>query len=386
MAVQHVDLSARDDFAAPPLSWADETLVLVATALPEAAARALPALVAEAAAHLLGIEHLIDLSVLDDSAVAATLTSEGPEAARVRDPALGPALEAYLSAALRTAGHSTASVAVMSAGPPRSSEARARELFEEKLLFLQARTRGQAEDASFRTEIAQIIEGGGVRTMFQAIVSAADGHVLGYEALSRGPSGHRWERPDHLLEAAHRAGLSSLVQWEMTRLARQRAQERLLPEGLLFVNSPDTSFWPDAPGEVGTDQAYLWPLARLVSEVSERLPIVNLPAIWSARDQGRAAGVRYALDDVGAGYAGLAALALLAPEFVKIDMALIRDCNQDPAKQAVIAALVQYAQQAEARVIAEGVETDEEARAVCDLGVDLIQGFLFSRPTEEPCR
>jgi EAL domain-containing protein (putative c-di-GMP-specific phosphodiesterase class I) len=274
----------------------------------------------------------------------------------------------------------------MSAGPPRSSEARARELFEEKLLFLQARTRGQAEDASFRTEIAQIIEGGGVRTMFQAIVSAADGRVLGYEALSRGPSGHRWERPDHLLEAAHRAGLSSLVQWEMTRLARQRAQERLLPEGLLFVNSPDTSFWPDAPGEVGTDQAYLWPLARLVSEVSERLPIVNLPAIWSARDQGRAAGVRYALDDVGAGYAGLAALALLAPEFVKIDMALIRDCNQDPAKQAVIAALVQYAQQAEARVIAEGVETDEEARAVCDLGVDLIQGFLFSRPTEEPCR
>jgi EAL domain-containing protein (putative c-di-GMP-specific phosphodiesterase class I) len=124
----------------------------------------------------------------------------------------------------------------------------------------------------------------------------------------------------------------------------------------------------------------------MVSEVSERSPIANLPAVWESRDRGRALGIRFALDDVGAGYAGLAALALLAPDFVKVDMALVRDCHRDPAKQAVIAALVLYAQRVGAVVIAEGVETPEESRVVCDLGVDLLQGFLFARPTEYPCR
>jgi EAL domain-containing protein (putative c-di-GMP-specific phosphodiesterase class I) len=254
-------------------------------------------------------------------------------------------------------------------------------------MALQVHTRRQAEDASFRTEIAQLLEGGAIRTMFQAIVGAADTQVLGYEALSRGPAGHRWEQPDLLLRASQRAGLSSLVQWEMARLARVRAKERLTSaDHLLFVNAPDTRFWPDAPAEDEEDSVRLWPLNLVVREVSERSPIANFPAVWEARDRGRARGVRFALDDVGAGYAGLAALALLAPEFVKVDMSLVRDCHRDAAKQAVIAALVLYAKQAGAAVIAEGVETADESRVVCDLGVDLLQGFLFARPVEDPCR
>jgi EAL domain-containing protein (putative c-di-GMP-specific phosphodiesterase class I) len=230
-----------------------------------------------------------------------------------------------------------------------------------------------------------MVEKGGIRTVFQAIVGASNGQVLGYEALSRGPAGHRWERPDLLLDAADRAGLSSLVQWEMLGLARLRAQQRLRSDHhLLFVNAPDMRFWPEAALDGGAERDAVWPWNRLVSEVSERAPIVNLPEVWETRDRGRARGIRFALDDVGAGYAGLAALALLAPEFVKVDMALIRDCHRDPAKQAVIAALVQYARRAGAAVIAEGVETADESRVVCDLGVDLLQGFLFGRPTEGP--
>jgi EAL domain-containing protein (putative c-di-GMP-specific phosphodiesterase class I) len=361
--------------------------VLIATAVPDTAGHDLPALVVQAAGDLLGPEHLLDLSILDDTAVVMTLGLDGPGASRVGDPALGPALEATLHAALRSAGHPYSSVAVATAGPPKSGGDRARELWQEKLMALQVHTRRQAEDASFRTEIAQLLEGGAIRTMFQAIVGAADTQVLGYEALSRGPAGHRWEQPDLLLRASQRAGLSSLVQWEMARLARVRAKERLTSaDHLLFVNAPDTRFWPDAPAEDEEDSVRLWPLNLVVREVSERSPIANFPAVWEARDRGRARGVRFALDDVGAGYAGLAALALLAPEFVKVDMSLVRDCHRDAAKQAVIAALVLYAKQAGAAVIAEGVETADESRVVCDLGVDLLQGFLFARPVEDPCR
>ena len=384
MAVQHI---AQSDVLAPSFdaeSRALETVVLVAVALPEAAGDALPPAVIEAAGNVIGADHVLAVAALDRISVMLRLRLAGGGTRRVVDPALAPALEAELAAVLSAGGHPHASVAVASAGPPKSERDRDRELWHEKLSQLHMRARRQAEDTSFRSEIAQILERGQIRTMFQAIVGAKDGQILGYEALSRGPAGHRWERPDLLLEAAQRGGMSSVVQWEMLRLARVRATERLRPDdALLFLNAPDMRFWPEAPLDGETDEG-LWPWNRVVSEVSERSPIANLPAVWETRDRGRARGIRFALDDVGAGYAGLAALALLAPEFVKVDMTLIRDCHLDPAKQAVIAALVQYARQAGAAVIAEGVETADESCVVRDLGVDLLQGFLYARPTEDP--
>lgn len=378
---------AQSDFLAPAFdaeSRGLETVVLVAVALPEAAGRDLPPSVIEAACNVIGADHVVEVSLLDSVSVVLRLRLAGAGARRVADPALAPALEAELAAVMSAGGHPDASVAVATAGPPESARDRDRELWQEKVTELHMRVRRQAEDTSFRAEIAQILERGQIRTMFQAIVGAADGRILGYEALSRGPAGHRWERPDLLLEAAQRSGMSSVVQWEMLRLARVRATERLRStDHVLFVNAPDMRFWPEAPLD-GDDEHPLWPWDRVVSEVSERSPIANLPAVWETRDRARRRGMRFALDDVGAGYAGLASLALLAPEFVKIDMALVRDCHLDPAKQAVIAALVQYARQTRAAVIAEGIETAEESRVVCDLGVDLLQGFLFARPTEDP--
>ncbi|MEA2637952.1 MAG: hypothetical protein QOE18_1009, partial [Chloroflexota bacterium] len=357
MAVQQI---AQSDFLVPSFdaeSRGLETVVLVAVALPEAAGHDLSRGVAEAAANVIGADHLLDVSVLDDVSVVLRLRLDGGGARRVADPALGPALEAELAAVLSAGGHPHASVAVSSAGPPMSERNRERELWHEKLVELHVRALRQAEDTSFSSEIAQILERGQIRTVFQAIVGASDHQVLGYEALSRGPAGHRWERPDLLLEAAQRGGMSSMVQWEMLRLARVRATERLSStDHLLFVNAPDMRFWPEARFD-GEGETVLWPWDRVVTEVSERSPIANLPEVWETRDRGRERGIRFALDDVGAGYAGLAALALLAPEFVKVDMSLIRDCDRDPAKQAVIAALVQYARQAKAAVIAEGVET-----------------------------
>ena len=361
-----------------------ETVVLVAAVVPGCAADMLSSVAGTVSERIVGADHITDISVRDESSVAVTLTTHGPRTQKVSDPALPLAVEADLTAALQAQGVDGASVAVLSSGAPSTWQRRVGTLWETQLIGLQKRAVRLAEDVSFRREIARFLELHTIRTVFQPIVSAKNGATIGYEGLSRGPIGHRWERPDLLLAAADRAGLSSLMQWEMMRLVRQRASD-CLPGGdrLLFINAPDTRFWPEAALETEADRA-AWPWARVVSEVSERTPLTNLPAVWEMRDRARARGVRFALDDVGAGYAGLAALALLAPDYVKIDMAIVRDCHLDTAKQAVIAALVQYAQRSGAVVVAEGVEASAEHEVVCALGVDLIQGFFIAPPSERP--
>lgn len=363
----------------------EETVVLVAAVVPNCAPARLSSVAATVYERILGAEHILDIAEQDQSTVVVTLSTHGPRAHKVSDPALALAVEADLSAALLAEGNRGASVAVLSNGAPSTWHRRMGALWEQRMASLRKQAVRRAEDASFRREIARFLELNSIRTVFQPIVSAKNGATIGYEGLSRGPVGHRWERPDLLLGAADRAGLISLVQWEMQRLIRNRASERLVArDRLLFINAPDTRFWPEAPPETDAERASAWPWTRVVSEISERTPITNLPAVWSMRDRGRARGVQFALDDVGAGYAGLAALALLAPDYVKIDMAIVRECHRDAAKQAVIAALVQYAQRSGAVVVAEGVETSAEHDTVCALGVDLIQGFFIAPPSERP--
>ena len=100
--------------------------------------------------------------------------------------------------------------------------------------------------------------------------------------------------------------------------------------------------------------------------------------------ESRQRGLRFALDDAGAGYAGLATLAVVAPEFIKIDMSLVRGCDTDRLKRGIIASLVHLSQLSGSEVIAEGVETQAELDVVANLGVRMIQGYVFARPVEMP--
>jgi EAL domain-containing protein (putative c-di-GMP-specific phosphodiesterase class I) len=179
--------------------------------------------------------------------------------------------------------------------------------------------------------------------------------------------------------------MAAMLEWEMLWLARLRASQRLPTSCLLFVNAPAMDRWPDW-GTSHRDHALPdhFPWDRCVVEVSERTPISNLPAVSEVRSQSRQSGVRFALDDVGAGYAGLAALALLEPDYVKVDATFIRRCDIDAGRQAVVVALVQYARRTGAWVIAEGVETPGELEAVRAMGVDYVQGYLIARPAESP--
>jgi EAL domain-containing protein (putative c-di-GMP-specific phosphodiesterase class I) len=146
----------------------------------------------------------------------------------------------------------------------------------------------------------------------------------------------------------------------------------------IFVNlhptdlMDDTLFAADGP---------LVPYAhRIVLEVTERAALANRADVPACIRRLRALGFRIAIDDLGAGYAGLSYFAILNPDVVKLDISLIRDCDREPVKRKLIASLAGLCRDMGMRVVAEGVETPEERDAVLEHGCDLLQGFLFARP------
>ena len=116
----------------------------------------------------------------------------------------------------------------------------------------------------------------------------------------------------------------------------------------------------------------------VVVEITEHAEVENYAAVRDA--VARTAGVRLSVDDAGAGYASLQHILELQPDFVKLDIGLVRNIDSDPARQALAAGLRHYAEQAGNTLIAEGIETAGEHETLDYLGISLGQGFLFGRP------
>jgi EAL domain-containing protein (putative c-di-GMP-specific phosphodiesterase class I) len=152
------------------------------------------------------------------------------------------------------------------------------------------------------------------------------------------------------------------------------------PDGaLLFVNVHGLELTDEELFSPASPLAKLAP--RVVLEITERTGID--PAAGPTRvAMLRKLGYRIAVDDLGAGYAALGALATLEPEVVKLDMSLVRDIDQHPTKRRVVAAIASLCRELGSRVVAEGVETDAERNAIIDSGIDLIQGYLLAKPTK----
>jgi EAL domain-containing protein (putative c-di-GMP-specific phosphodiesterase class I) len=106
----------------------------------------------------------------------------------------------------------------------------------------------------------------------------------------------------------------------------------------------------------------------------------HIPEVQGKVAQLRDLGFRIALDDLGAGYAGLTSFTQLEPEFVKLDMSLIRDVHTTPMKQKIVRSMVSLCHDLGKLVVAEGIETTAERDFLIDLGCDLLQGYLFARP------
>ena len=119
---------------------------------------------------------------------------------------------------------------------------------------------------------------------------------------------------------------------------------------------------------------------RVVLEVTERSPISKLSEVRVRASALRERGYRFAIDDLGGGYAGLSSLALIEPDFVKIDKTLVRGVDREPVRQKIIESLVSLCRQLRIVCIVGGVETEGERDALLSLHCELMQGYLFGRP------
>ncbi|MBX3183545.1 MAG: EAL domain-containing protein [Polyangiaceae bacterium] len=202
------------------------------------------------------------------------------------------------------------------------------------------------------------------------------GGVYGFEALMRSeePS---FPDPSSVLSAAEELGLLH----RLGRQIRARAVEGFVhapADAILFVNLHPADL---TDPELYSQSAPLAAMAeRVVLEVTERASLDKMSDVRERVAKLRALGYRVAIDDLGAGYAGLASFTKLEPEIVKLDMSLVRDVHLNVTQEKIIVAMMSLARELKARVVAEGVETEEERAKLASLGCDLLQGFLFARP------
>ncbi len=210
---------------------------------------------------------------------------------------------------------------------------------------------------------------------FQPIVDIAKGRVFAYEALVRTEE-DSLRRPDLLIATAERLGLIHELGRTIRGLVAKAAVEAPR-DALLFVNVHGLELTDEQLFAASEPLAELAP--RVVLEITERVGIDD--AIGSSSvAMLRKLGYRIAVDDLGAGYAALGALATLEPEVVKLDMSLVRDLHLHTTKRRVVGAIATLCRELGSQVVAEGVETEAERETLAGIGIELFQGFLFAKP------
>jgi EAL domain-containing protein (putative c-di-GMP-specific phosphodiesterase class I) len=211
---------------------------------------------------------------------------------------------------------------------------------------------------------------------FQPIVDVAAGRVYAYEALVRNEE-ESLKRPDVLIATAERLDrIHDLGRTVRASVARAIADAPSEP--LIFVNVHGLEMTDEEL--FGASSPLTASASRIVLEITERIGLD--PVAGPARvAMLRRLGYRIAVDDLGAGYAALGALATLEPEVVKLDISLIRDIDRHPTKRRVVGAISTLCRELGSKVVAEGVETMAERDACLDAGADLLQGYLFAKPT-----
>jgi EAL domain-containing protein (putative c-di-GMP-specific phosphodiesterase class I)/GGDEF domain-containing protein len=234
----------------------------------------------------------------------------------------------------------------------------------------------------------KILAHGDLHSLFQPIICLSERRVLGYEALTRGPSNSPLHSPLTLFASARKAGRLSELEVACRKSACRRFSELKLP-GKLFLNvSPDSLMEPGhQPGRtLQLLQAYGIPPSQVVIELTEQSPTDDFALLDTALHHYRAMGFSIALDDLGAGYSSLRLWSELRPDYVKIDRHFIDGIHQDAVKREFVGSILKMAKASRAQVIAEGIELPEELSVLAEMGVDLLQGYLLCRPQEVPPR
>ncbi len=216
------------------------------------------------------------------------------------------------------------------------------------------RARRRERELQERRWLQEVLLEDKLATLFQPVFELPRRAILGYEALTRGPSGTTYHMPLRLFEMASE---SDLV-FELDR----NDPEFQGPALLRLLGALDLD-----PG-------------RVVLEVTEKYAIENYTMFEESLEEFTRIGFRIAVDDVGAGHSGLEKIAHLNPRYLKLDLKLIKDIDSSYIRREMTRALKGFADRIGSTIIAEGIEREAELRALMDLGIDYGQGFLLGRP------
>jgi EAL domain-containing protein (putative c-di-GMP-specific phosphodiesterase class I) len=223
------------------------------------------------------------------------------------------------------------------------------------------------------SDVRRLLRHGAPEIVAQPILDLTAGAVTGYEALARFPHAPAAE-PQDWFAAAHRGGLGPALEARAITAALELGAAR--PAGtMLSVNVS-----PSVLETAAFNSVLPLDLTGLQFEVTEHELADDPTALIASLDRLRHRGAHIAVDDVGEGYAGLKRVMRIRPDVLKIDRAIAAGASAEPAKVALLEAIVHYARRTGARVCAEGIETVDDLAVVADLDVTLAQGWIVGRP------
>jgi EAL domain-containing protein (putative c-di-GMP-specific phosphodiesterase class I) len=239
-------------------------------------------------------------------------------------------------------------------------------------LVLEPVVEEQNRVSEITARLEPVVRDRGPLVVLQPIAELATGRRIGAEALSRFPA-HWGKAPDVCFQEAHSVGQGDLLEL----LALRRAGE-LLDEvtGYVAMNVSPATLLTDECGALLESL----PLERVLLELSEHDSVQDYDALRDVLAPLRVAGLRLAIDDVGAGFSSLRHIVLTAPDVLKLDRTLVDGLSANPVLTTLVGSLVQFGHGSGASVVAEGVETADDAAALLDLAVDHVQGWHIGRP------
>ncbi|EAZ84436.1 EAL domain-containing protein [Lysinibacillus fusiformis] len=239
--------------------------------------------------------------------------------------------------------------------------------------------------------LKQIIQQGSLHTYFQPIVDLQTAQTIGFEALNRPISSELFTSVDQFYEFVGQTDCVFLFECFCRNLSLQRFMERmhndLMDKNLLVFLNIHPNVLLDKKYHSGETLQLLKELGikpqQVVFELTERSAVIDFVEFERVLSHYRSQGYRIAVDDVGSGYNSLKTLIYLKPEFIKLDRSLIQSIDQISEQQQLVTLLMKYAEQAKTKIIAEGIERQEELEYLHRIGIHYAQGYAIGKPAKE---
>ena len=234
------------------------------------------------------------------------------------------------------------------------------------------------DEGGWELRVRRVLDGGGLRVVFQPMFTLDDGRLFAVEALARFDA-EPHHRPDVWFARAAQVGLGVELELAAIAAALETSTELPAPVALSFNASPGTL----------ADERLLRLLDRhagrqLIAEVTEHAVVDDYRHLETCLAALRSRGVRLAVDDAGAGFASLRHIVRLQPDYIKLDPSLTQNLGDDPVRRPLADCLVQFALRTDSAILVEGIETAADLATWRDLGAHAAQGYLLGRPAPLP--